>query len=116
MVLLRGFGLGGWLVPESFMIQFPQSAAGYDGKPSNKAPPNGMKDAIKAKIGEANAATFWAEYTKNYVTKDDLLTIKSWGFNSLQNSFQRQRAAAARQATRCVVALRVRRSGIQTAR
>ena len=87
VVLLRGFGLGGWLVPESFMIQFPQSAAGYDGKPSNKAPPNGMKDAIKAKIGEANAATFWAEYTKNYVTKDDLLTIKSWGFNSLRIPF-----------------------------
>jgi endoglucanase len=87
VVLLRGFGLGGWLVPESFMIQFPQSAAGYDGTPSNKAPPNGIKDAIKAKVGAANAATFWAEYTKNYVTKDDLLAIKSWGFNSLRIPF-----------------------------
>jgi hypothetical protein len=87
VVMLRGFGLGGWLVPESFMIQFPQSAAGYDGKPSNKAPPNGIKDAIKAKVGETNAAAFWAEYTKNYVTKEDLTAIKSWGFNSLRIPF-----------------------------
>jgi hypothetical protein len=87
VVSLKGFGLGGWLVPESFMIQFPQSAAGYDGKPSNKAPPNGIKDAIKAKVGADNAAAFWAAYTKNYVTKEDLSAIKSWGFNSLRIPF-----------------------------
>ena len=75
-ILLRGYGLGGWLVPEGYMLQTP----GY-GSPTD------IYNKIVDVIGEANAATFYAAYRENYVNRKDIEQIADWGFNSIRMPF-----------------------------
>lgn len=72
-VLLRGFGLGGWLVPEGYMLKIP----GY-GSPTT------IRNRIVDLIGKQGAEEFYAIYRENYVTKQDIDTIASWGVNSIR--------------------------------
>ncbi len=73
-ILLRGIGLGGWLVPEGYMLQ----TSGFANSPTQ------IRNKIKALIGEANAETFWDLYYANYVNRLDIDRIKQWGFNSIR--------------------------------
>ncbi|QQS35842.1 MAG: cellulase family glycosylhydrolase [Ignavibacteriales bacterium] len=73
-ILLRGIGLGGWLVPEGYMLQ----TSGFANSPTQ------IRNKIKALIGEANAETFWDLYYANYVNRLDINRIKEWGFNSIR--------------------------------
>lgn len=75
-VILRGFGLGGWLVPEGYQLHVP----GY-GSPSS------IQKMIVELIGEDNAAEFYRVYTQNYVAAEDIRTIASWGVNSIRLPF-----------------------------
>ena len=72
-VLLRGFGLGGWLVPEGYMLKIP----GY-GSPTT------IRNRITDLIGEEGAGEFYANYRNHYVTRQDIDTIASWGMNSVR--------------------------------
>ncbi|MCF7829560.1 MAG: cellulase family glycosylhydrolase [Candidatus Marinimicrobia bacterium] len=72
-VLLRGFGLGGWLVPEGYMLKVP----GY-GSPTT------IRNRIIDLIGEDGAEEFYGIYRENYVAKQDIDTIASWGVNSIR--------------------------------
>lgn len=72
-VLIRGFGLGGWLVPEGYMLKIP----GY-GSPTT------IRNRIVDLIGEEGANEFYEIYRRNYVTRQDIDTIASWGVNSLR--------------------------------
>ena len=74
VVVLKGFGLGGWLVPEGYML----------GSPAGQDSPRGIRAAIEAKIGVEKAADFFATYQKNYVTRADIQAIARWGFNSVR--------------------------------
>jgi endoglucanase len=74
VVVLRGFGLGGWLVPEGYML----------GNPGAKDSPRGIRAAIEAKIGSAKARAFFASYEQNYVSQADIQAITKWGFNSVR--------------------------------
>ena len=73
-VLLKGIGLGGWLVQEGYMLQTSAFA--------------NAQWQIKAKIfdliGEANTETFYQTYRNNYVRKPDIDSLKKWGFNSIR--------------------------------
>ena len=75
-VLLRGFGLGGRLVPEGYMLHIP----GF-GSPSS------IRKQIVDLVGEENAAAFYREYEANYVSEADIALIASWGFNSIRLPF-----------------------------
>ena len=75
-VFLKGLGLGGWLVPEGYMLHIP----GF-GSPSS------INDQIVDLIGENNAQNFWQKYRRNYVTSKDIEMIASWGFNSIRLPF-----------------------------
>ncbi len=75
-VLLRGFGLGGWLVQEGYQLHIP----GY-GSPSS------IRKQIVDLIGEANAEEFYQRYIENYVTEQDIERIASWGANSVRLPF-----------------------------
>ncbi len=75
-VLLRGFGLGGWLVQEGYQLHIP----GY-GSPSS------IRKQIVDLIGEANAEQFYQRYIENYVTEQDIEQIASWGVNSIRLPF-----------------------------
>ncbi len=75
-VLLRGMNLGGWLVPEGYMLHI----SGY-GSPSS------IRKMIVDLVGSENAEAFYREYEANYVTEEDIARIASWGMNSIRLPF-----------------------------
>jgi len=75
-ILLRGIGLGGWLVPEGYQLHIP----GF-GSPSS------IRNKIEDLIGESSADSFYTEYRSNYVAEKDIEKIASWGFNSIRLPF-----------------------------
>lgn len=75
-IVLRGFGLGGWLVQEGYQLHIP----GF-GSPSS------IRKLIVDLIGQDNADQFYQRYINNYVTEQDIQTIASWGFNSIRLPF-----------------------------
>jgi len=75
-ILLRGIGLGGWLVPEGYQLHIP----GF-GSPSS------IRNKIEDLVGESSADYFYTEYRSNYVAEKDIEKIASWGFNSIRLPF-----------------------------
>jgi len=73
-VLLRGIGLGGWMLQEPYMLQLSKVAvAQYD-----------IKVKIAGLTGEKNTRKFYRSYRKNMITERDIDSLKSWGFNSVR--------------------------------
>lgn len=75
-VLLKGYGLGGWLVPEGYMLHFPGTGS-----------PSSIRQQIVSVIGTDGADEFFELYRKNYVTEADIALIADWGFNSIRLPF-----------------------------
>lgn len=76
-VLLKGIGLGGWLVQEGYMLHTSNFAnAQWE-----------IKAKITDLIGEANTDVFYQTYRNNYVKKADIDSLKKWGFNSIRLPF-----------------------------
>jgi aryl-phospho-beta-D-glucosidase BglC (GH1 family) len=73
-ILLRGLGLGGWMVQEGYMLQ-TQSFAG---------PQYQIKQKIQDVIGEENTKEFYTAYKSNGITKRDIDSLAAWGFNSIR--------------------------------
>jgi len=73
IVQLRGFGLGGWLLPEGYMWGIRKLDR-----------PRHFEAAIEDLIGTKNAETFWDLYYTNFVTREDVKIMKSWGVNTLR--------------------------------
>jgi len=73
-VVLKGIGLGGWMLQEPYMLQLSKVA--------------GTQTEIKFKIadliGEANCERFYSNYLNNMITKRDIDSLKIWGFNSIR--------------------------------
>ena len=72
--LLRGFGLGGWLLPEGYMWKFFTKCDR----------PRRMEQLIETLCGPDYAATFWAQYFDTYITAADMDYIAAHGFNSVR--------------------------------
>jgi len=73
-VLLKGMGLGNWLVQEGYMMQTSAFAnAQWE-----------IKSKISALIGETNTETFYQTFRDNYIKKADIDSLKKWGFNSVR--------------------------------
>lgn len=72
-VILKGFGLGGWLLPEGYMWGIRKIDR-----------PRQFEQAIADLIGEEDAAEFWKIYHDNFVTRDDVAAMKMWGVNTLR--------------------------------
>lgn len=72
--LLRGVGLGSWMLPEGYMWKFPKGADR----------PRRMEQKIQDWVGEAEAREFWARYYRQFITEADVLEIAAQGFNSLR--------------------------------
>jgi endoglucanase len=73
-VLLRGMGLGGWMVQEGYMLQ----TAGFAN------PQHEIRATIEDLIGEASTEEFYDAWLTNHVRKVDIDSLKSWGFNSVR--------------------------------
>jgi len=73
-IILRGMGLGGWMLQEGYMLQTAGFAtAQYQ-----------IKEVIGDLIGEANTEIFYEEWLANHCTRRDIDSLKSWGFNSVR--------------------------------
>lgn len=73
-VVLRGLGLGGWMVQEGYMLQ----TSGFAG------PQHKIKSTISELIGAENTEDFYRAYLANGITKRDIDSLKAWGFNSVR--------------------------------
>jgi aryl-phospho-beta-D-glucosidase BglC (GH1 family) len=75
-LLLKGIGLGNWLVPEGYMFKF---------KSANS--PRLIQEVLNELVGEDEARRFWKSYRDSYITEDDIRFIKQSGFNSVRVPF-----------------------------
>ena len=74
-ILLRGLGLGNWLLPEGYMWKFP---------PDNADRPRRIEKLIHDLIGEEEAASFWTEFRQHYITEQDVARMAEEGLNSVR--------------------------------
>ena len=72
-VVLRGMGLGGWVLQEGYMLQLGAL---------------GQQHVIRARIadliGEEKTEAFYAAWRANHTTKADIDAMGRWGFNSVR--------------------------------
>jgi endoglucanase len=73
-VLLRGLGLGGWMIQEGYMLQ-TSSFAGAQHE---------IRQKIEQLIGADNTETFYQTYRDNGITEADIAWLKAQGFNSIR--------------------------------
>ncbi len=73
-ILLRGFGLGGWFLPEGYMWKL------Y----SKCDRPRRMEELIDTLCGTSYSKQFWETYFESYVTESDIEWIAEKGFNSVR--------------------------------
>jgi endoglucanase len=69
-ILLRGLGLGGWMVQEGYMLQTQSFAS----------PQYQIKQKIQEVAGEKGTKEFYAAYKANGITKRDIDSLGSLGF------------------------------------
>ena len=73
-VLLRGIGLGGWMLQEPYMLQLSEVAGTQ----------TEIKSKISELIGKKNCEEFYTRYLKNMITEKDIDSLRRWGFNSIR--------------------------------
>src|SRR5690606_37119608 len=71
--ILRGMGLGGWMLQEGYM--FHLSKFGQQHK---------IKKAIAELVGEEKTNLFYDTWLINHTRKTDIDSMASWGFNSVR--------------------------------
>ncbi len=73
-IILRGMGLGGWMLQEPYMLQLSGVAiAQHD-----------IKRKIKELAGDEITEKFYEAWLKNHCTKADIDSLAAWGFNSVR--------------------------------
>lgn len=73
-ILLQGVGLGGWMLQEPYMMNVIGGA-------SNQQE---FRSKLESLMGVANTQEFYDNWLDNFVTKTDIDSIASWGFNSVR--------------------------------
>lgn len=73
-ILLRGFGLGGWFLPEGYMWKLYTKCDR----------PRRMEAMIESLCGKEYAESFWNRYLDCYITESDIAFIAEEGFNSVR--------------------------------
>jgi hypothetical protein len=73
-ILLRGVGLGNWMLPEGYMWKF--------GEQGDR--PRRIEKIIADHIGVKQAERFWKTFRKNYITEADIRRIAELGYNSVR--------------------------------
>jgi endoglucanase len=72
-VLLRSIGLGGWMLQEGYMLHVNKESQQYR-----------IKQRIELLIGKKQMQDFYQMWLSNFVTKSDIDSLHSWGFNSVR--------------------------------
>ena len=72
-VLLRGMGLGGWMLQEGYMLKL-----------GNLGQQHVMRAKIEELIGAEATQEFYSAWLANHTTKADIDAMAKWGFNSVR--------------------------------
>ena len=73
-VLLRGMGLGGWMLMEGYMMQSSDVADTQ----------HEFRQRLEDLMGVDKTNVFFDKWLENHVTKADIDSLSSWGFNSVR--------------------------------
>lgn len=73
-VLLRGIGLGGWMLQEGYMLRIPR-----DGQQQHR-----IRRRIEELTGPERTQAFYDAWLANHTTRADIDAMKAWGFNSVR--------------------------------
>src|SRR5512133_854327 len=72
-IILRGMGLGGWMLQEGYMLQI-----------NNQGTQHSIKNKITELIGKENCDKFYDLWLQNHTTRSDVDSLAKWGFNSIR--------------------------------
>ena len=72
-IVLRGIGLGGWMLQEGYMLRLNKEGQQYR-----------IKQRIASLIGEEETKGFYEAWLSNHTTKSDIDSLHAWGFNSVR--------------------------------
>ncbi|WP_119081236.1 cellulase family glycosylhydrolase [Chitinophaga alhagiae] len=72
-VLLRGMGLGGWMLQEGYMLKVYRQGQQHK-----------IRERLEKLIGAEKTAEFYDAWLANHATRADVDALKSWGFNSVR--------------------------------
>lgn len=73
-VLLKGIGLGGWMLQEPYMLKLSDAATNQ----------TDIRKKITALIGKKRTGQFYNEWLKDGMQKSDVDSLAAWGFNSIR--------------------------------
>jgi endoglucanase len=74
-LMLRGVGLGNWLLPEGYMWKFEH--------PRTQSPRE-IEALIEDLVGPDLAADFWRRFRASFIAEDDIAQIKAEGMNHIR--------------------------------
>src|SRR5688572_33291460 len=72
-VLLRGIGLGGWMLQEGYMLKVHGQGQQYK-----------IRSRIEELVGKERTENFYNTWLANHTRKIDIDSMKAWGFNSVR--------------------------------
>jgi endoglucanase len=72
-VILRGIGLGGWMLQEGYMLKLGKVGPQYR-----------IREKITELVGPEKAAAFYDRWLANDIRKVDIDSMAAWGFNSVR--------------------------------
>lgn len=72
-VLLRGIGLGGWMLQEGYMLRV-----------NGEGQQHRIRARIEALIGPKRTEEFYDAWLSNHTRRIDVDSLKAWGFNSIR--------------------------------
>jgi endoglucanase len=72
-ILLRGMGLGGWMLQEGYMLGINKDGQQYR-----------IRERIESLIGKEKTAEFYNAWLSNHTSKADIDSLRAWGFNSVR--------------------------------
>ncbi|HWH63698.1 MAG TPA: cellulase family glycosylhydrolase [Ginsengibacter sp.] len=72
-ILLRGEGLGGWMLQEGYMLGINKDAQ-----------QNKIRSRIEDMMGTKETEEFYDEWLHNFIQKIDIDSMHAWGFNSVR--------------------------------
>jgi endoglucanase len=73
-IILRGMGLGGWMVQEGYMLETNSFANTQ----------HDIRKKISELVGETNTAKFYDAWLLNHCTERDIDSMAAWGFNAIR--------------------------------
>jgi endoglucanase len=71
--ILRGMGLGGWMLQEGYMFRLSALGRQYL-----------IKEKIRELVGEEKTKQFYADWLLHHTTRKDIDSMARWGFNSIR--------------------------------